>query len=212
MAAHTEDEIIGAVKTCVDEIALNDANFVEEQDDVEMDKIIKSKIHDAYRFVLTHADWSLIDPDTSITEVSVGADLIGSVRLPDNFVRLCSARFQSWPLYISRPVYWDDKEFATLADPYAGGTWERPKVGMVLDPWKTLKLYRAKDTSDTAEIRIVTDNYTEGSGVDIPDALYPSFIYYVSGLTLLTYKDEHADSMFNQALVLMGVSPSTKQE
>jgi hypothetical protein len=44
--------------------------------------------------------------------------------------------------------------------------------------------------------------------LEVSPKLKKALIYYISGLTLLTYRDQHADSMFNQALVLMGVNPS----
>ena len=47
--------------------------------------------------------------------------------------------------------------------------------------------------------------------VSVSDRLVQALVYYIAGLTLLTYKDEHADSMFNQALVLMGISPTAQQ-
>ena len=199
-------DIVAAVKVCIDEIGLNDAEFQGEQDNAEMDTIIKSKIGEALRFVLGNADWGLLEPDTVLTSATVGSDLVGRVTLPDNFLRVCYARFASWPLYLSDPIYWDDREYATLSDPYATGTWERPKLAMVLHPSRTLELYKAKDTSDTAEVGIVTDQTGEES-VSISSRLYPALIYYISGLTLLTYRDEHADSLFNQAMVLMGINP-----
>lgn len=74
-------------------------------------------------------------------------------------------------------------------------------------PGKTLELYKAKDKSDTFEIGIITDEDITDS-LEVSPKLKNALIYYISGLTLLTYRDQHADSMFNQALVLMGVNPS----
>ena len=200
-------DIVEAVKVCIDEIGLNDAEFLGEQDNEEMDTIIQSKIGEALRFVNGNADWALLEPDTVLTEVTIGDDLVGRVSLPDNYLRVCYARFRSWPLYLSDPIYWDDREYATLADPYATGTWERPKLALVLYPSRTLELYKARDTQDTAEVGIVTDQ-DGAESITIGARLYPALIYYISGLTLLTYREQHADSLFNQAMVLMGINPS----
>ena len=98
-------EIIDAVKICIDEIGMNDADFEGGQDNMEMETIIRSKIIDALRFINGNADWSLIEPDTVLTEaseaVAINENLVGIVRLPDNFMRLCYASFSSWPLYLS---------------------------------------------------------------------------------------------------------------
>lgn len=215
-------EIIEAVKICIDEIGLNDAEFESGQDNVEMDTIIRSKIIDALRFINGNADWSLIEPDTVLTEasglVAINENLVGIVSLPDNFMRLCYARFSSWPLYLSSEqiIYWNETEYATLSDPYATGTWERPKIAMVLTPSRTLQLYKAKTLKDTAVVGILTEPAitTDAAGkesFDISPKLLQALIYYISGLTLLTYKDQHADSMFNQAMVLAGITPSAHE-
>ena len=74
------------------------------------------------------------------------------------------------------------------------------------DPSRTLELYKAKDTQDAAEVGIVTDQ-DGAESITIGARLYPALIYYISGLTLLTYREQHADSLFNQAMVLMGIKP-----
>lgn len=199
--------IVNDVKICIDEIGLNDAEFLGTQDNEEMDTIIKSKIGEAARFVNGNADWDLLEPDTVLRDGNVGNDMVGRVSLPDNYLRICYARLSSWTMSLSDPILWDDKEYATLSDKYATGTWERPKLALTMRPGKTLELYSARDMSDEIEVGIVTDQDTT-DGVTISDKLYRALIYYISGLTLLTYRDQHADSMFNQALVLMGVNPS----
>lgn len=200
-------DIVNDVKVCIDEIGLNDAEFLGTQDNEEMDTIIKSKISEALRFVNGNADWSLLEPNKVITTGTIDDDLVAHVSLPENCSRVCYARLSSWPLFISDPIYWNDKEYATLSDPYATGTWERPKLALTMRPGKTLELYKARTVSDSFEIGIVTNEDVTDS-LDISPKLKKALIYYISGLTLLTYRDQHADSMFNQALVLMGVNPS----
>lgn len=210
----TVEDIIKEVKICIDEIALNDADFLNDQDNQEMDTIIRSKIIDALRYVNGNADWSFLVPDETIGEGFIGENLVGKVVLPDNFMRLCYARFQSWSIFISEPIYWNDKEYATLSDQYATGTWERPKLAMVLHPKRTLELYKAKDENDKIEVgfmiepKIIKDE--SGDYINIGDKLDSALIYYISGLTLLTYKDNHAEAMFNQAMVLMGIQTTSE--
>lgn len=209
-------EIIESVKICIDEIGINDAEFETGQDNMEMETIIRSKIIDALRFINGNADWSLVEPDTVLhsqsPDVSIDENLVGIVRLPQDFMRLCYARFSSWPLYLSSEqlIYWNDAEYATLFDPYATGTWERPKMAMTLHPVRTLQMYKAKSKDDAVEIGILTEPSVTtgddgGETIRVCPKLLQSLIYYISGLTLLTYKDEHADSMFNQALTLAGI-------
>ena len=60
------EKIVADVRRCIDEIALNDADFISGQDNTEMDAIIRSKVIDALRYVHGNADWSLIDSDVVV--------------------------------------------------------------------------------------------------------------------------------------------------
>jgi hypothetical protein len=210
-------DIIKDVKICIDEIALNDAEFVGEQDNSEMDIIIRSKIIDALRYVEGNADWSMLEPDAELTSPATGiyidANLVGHVSLPDEYMRLCYAKIDSWNRYLGDTdiIEWNDKEYATLSDEYATGTWERPKIAFVFSGLKRgFELYKARKSSDIISVGYISEPAVtqDGDGndeVSISSKLYNALIYYISGLTLLTYKDGHADSMFNQALTLMGI-------
>lgn len=225
------DDIIKDVRICIDEIALNDSEFVGLQDNSEMETIIRSKIIDALRYVHGNADWSFLEPDTVFTyktpeepsetpeqpeetpEEPISASIeenIGKVVLPANFMRLCYAQFASWPLFLTEPIYWNDKEYATLSNAYSTGSWERPKIAMTIHNGKTLELYKAKDENDIIQVGILTEPaITIKDGKDsvfVSEKLERALIYYIAGLTLLTYNEQRADNFFNQAMVMMGVN------
>lgn len=209
--------LVSKVKICIDEIALNDAEFVSGQDNTEMTTIIRSKIAEAVRYILNNADWGLLEPDTVIDSSISGSgittddELVGHVPLPDNYIRLCYAKYDSWKYYPNEVILWNDSEYAKLSDAYAGGTWQRPKVGLIIDTTgKNLELYKAKTSTDRCTVGIVTvpdidDESSESTEITIPEKLLAPVIYYIAGLTLLTYKDSHADDMFNQALIQAGI-------
>lgn len=206
------DDIIKDVRICIDEIGLNDSEFVGMQDNAEMDVIIRSKIIDALRYVHGNADWSLLEPDVVVGNESEGVEVtegkIGKVKLPENFMRLCYARFASWPLFLSEPIYWNDAEYATLSNPYSTGTWERPKIAMTIHDGKTLELYSAKSEDDAIQVGYLTEPVSEvsdeGESIEVSAKLERALIYYIAGLTLLTYNEQRADDFFNQAMVMMG--------
>ena len=212
----TVPEIIRAVRTCIDEIAVNDAEFYTEKDSEELDTIIEQKIVDGVRFVHGTADEGMLTPDAFITEkgetASIDDDLVGRVVLPENFMRLCYAGLSSWVMHVNKYVLWTDKEYAMLKDPYSTGTWERPKLALRGGGQKVLELYKAREKTDAFDIGFISEpELTEENGekgITVSEKLWIALVYYISGLTLLTLKDEHADSMFNQALTLMGVSPT----
>lgn len=213
------EKVIGDVKICIDEIGLNDAEIIGDQDNEEMATIIRSKLSEALRFVNGNADWSMLDPDLVLTgesagvESSIGDDLVGRVTLPASYLRLCFARFVSWPLFVpdTDVINWDDKEYATLSDPYATGTWERPKVAFTNAGKRVLELYKAKSHDDSFQVALMlepeihTDPKTKEETVSVSSRLYSAIIYYIAGLVLMTYGEQRADDMFNQALAAMGI-------
>lgn len=206
-------DIIGKVKICIDEIALNDAEFTGEQDNSEMESIIREKIAEAIRYVIRNAEMEYLEPDTVLTEadgagMTVDDRLVGHLSLPDNFLRVCYARFGSWPVYVTDVILWGEKEYAMLQDSYTTGTWERPKIALVDTPANVLELYSARTADETWKVGLITEPEIEGDDedgtVNLPGRLIPALVYYLAGLTLLTYNEQRADDMFNQALVHMG--------
>lgn len=195
----------------MDEIGLNDAEFMGEKDSEALDTVIRSKILDALAFVNGNADRELLSPDMVLTEgLTVDGDMTGYVSLPDDFLRLVYARLSSWVVAVDEPVLWTDRQYMMLHDRYATGSWERPVVALSRKgSRKVLELYKAKSGEDTLDAAIMTVPKITDDAVEISDLLGVALIYYITGLTLLTLKDAHADAMFNQALALMGISPQT---
>lgn len=218
----TEASIVEAVRICIDEIGINDAAWIQGADDSDMDTIIKSKILDAIRYIYNHADWSVLVPDMTIdaeaAEPEEDSDGIWKADIDmTNFLRLCFVKGENWHAFVTEPILWTDAEYATLSDFYSTGSNVHPKAGIA--PYAVtsggtttsgyrLKVYSCEDPGD------ITVGYmqipTEGTG-DNPDYslngdIVPAVIYYIAGLTLLTYNDQHADDMFKQALVLARAS------
>lgn len=68
---YTLTEIYTAVRTAIDEIALNDAEFEGEEDNTEMKTIIRSKIEESADYVTANCDNSLLLGDeASVIDVS----------------------------------------------------------------------------------------------------------------------------------------------
>lgn len=213
----TVGELVRKVRITIDEIALNDAEFSGIQDNSEMEAIIREKILEAVRYVHEKAAPEYLEAGTVLTEgnggeMTVDERLVGRLPLPDNLLRVCYARFLSWPLRVTEYILLGDKEYAMLQDPYTTGTWERPKVAMLprASKWE-LELYSARTADDRWEVGLITlpkiEKGNDGEElIQISERLLPSLVYYLSGLTLLTYDEQRADSMFNMALALMGVS------
>lgn len=208
-------DIVTDVRIAMDEIGVNDADFIVGADDSEMDTIIKSKIVEAVRYVHGNADFSFLSPektyksndDKETVEMGVDTDNVGYISIPDKFLRLVYAKFDSWPVYLQTPIYWNDPEYATLSDEYATGTYERPKIAEIYnnENKRELQLYKAKDGKDTFSVGVLLEPEISNDTIFISDKLYNAVVYYTTGLVLLTYNEQRADNFFNLALTHMGI-------
>lgn len=223
-------QIIADVRKEIDEIGVNTAGFAIGSDNEDLNTIIRHQLAEALRFCYANADVSLIAPDVStlIAEtdfVPVGSGsgqipmrnlptgtniYVGKKELANTFMRLCYARSSSWVRDVTKPILWTEKEAARLSDWLTTGTPERPAVyidrhgasGALVAYLYTI------NQGDTAQIAVINSpSYTVSSSesVNIDSRIYGAVVTYCAGLTLLTLKDEHADSLINLALNKMGV-------
>lgn len=146
------DDIVKDVRIALDEIGINDADFLgtdqdtEGADEADLDTIIKSKIIEALRFCILSADSKLVGPGTTIkldadSAHSYGIDLsleyneqsetkVVKAVMPDNFLRLLYAYIKGWPYAVSKVIDATDPQYAELMNPVTTGTEQRPAVGM----------------------------------------------------------------------------------
>lgn len=205
---YSVDTIVSDVQTCIDEIAKNDAEWLLGQDAEEMDGIIKSKIYDAVRFVFLHADLGLLEL-TWNTEKTIKVDEgsnVAIVKLLDNVLRIVYARLKGWIRALSEPIIYTDKEYATLLNPITTGHPDNPKMAInETSEGKQLEMYGVETSGKVEyELGYMPDPKEEGGKYNIPEKVYRGVVYYTAGLTLLTYKDAHADALMNQAISLIG--------
>lgn len=214
MRNESVDTIVDDVKVCFDEIGLNDASFIAGADDADMATIIESKIGDALRFVNLHADVGYLEPTvvTANGTTLAVADGVVDYLLPKDFLRMVYAKLDDWLFAVTEPIYYTDKEYATLKNPITTGYPDNPKVAITAD--KHLELYttRSSEVSLTFGYIGETVQIREGENKGkwpIPNKLYRAVIYYIAGLTLLTYKDAHADALLNMAITIMGAKTNS---
>lgn len=195
-------DIVADVKVCFDEIGLNDAEFLKGTDNAEMDTIITSKIGDALRFVGLHADVGYLEP--TVIDKSVTAENgVVDYKLPDDFLRMIYARLSDWMFAVTEPIFYTEKEYATLKNPITTGYPDNPKVAITAD--KHLELYTTKSSDVKLSFGYIGEAKPNNNNEwPIPEKVYRGVVYYTAGLTLLTYKDQHADSLINIALQMIG--------
>ena len=105
--------------------------------------------------------------------------------------------------YLYGKIYYTEKEYATLKNPITTGYPDNPTVAITAD--KHLELYTTKRSDVKLSFGYIGEaKPNDNNEWPIPDKLHRAVIYYIAGLTLLTYKDAHADSLINIALQMIG--------
>lgn len=208
--------IVDDVKKCIDDIGVNDANFIAGADNADMATIIESKIGDALRFVNLHADVGYLEPtvvgeeDIEKEDMAVANGVV-DYPLPSDFLRMVYAKLSDWLFAVTEPIYYTEKEYATLKNSITTGYPDNPKAAITAN--KHLELYTTKSSEVGLTFGYIGETVQISEGADkgkwpIPNKLYRAVIYYIAGLTLLTYKDAHADALLNMAITMMGARTS----
>lgn len=216
------EEIIKAVRWCIDEESNNTSEIADEKDDLYMDNIIKSKINDALHWIaITAASSPVLSDSKSIGSTSDTIHVsdfdsnhnIGVIAMPSNMeiITINRIRGASWYKAVT-PVEDTDDEALMMYDDTAYGTIDRPQAAIMRE--NPIKILMQPKTS-TAVITYVgvpksvsTDVST--TDVSIPDKLKNAFIYYIAFLLLSAYDDTKASQMYTIALQQLGVNQTSK--
>lgn len=216
------EEIIKAVRWCIDEESNNTSEIADEKDDLYMDNIIKSKINDALHWIaITAASSPVLSDSKSIGSTSDTIQVsdfdsnhnIGVINMPSDMeiITINRIRGASWYKAVA-PVEDTDEEALMMYDDTAKGTIDRPQAVIMRE--NPIKILMQPKTS-TAVITYVgvpksvsTDVST--TDVSIPDKLKNAFIYYIAFLLLSAYDDTKANQMYTIALQQLGVNQTSK--
>lgn len=208
MKQYTIQQIVDEVRIKYDEISSNESDMIGTTDDSDMDTIIKSCISEAYRFVTVNADLSMLEgKQLEEAGFTIDDDMVGHVRLPEDFLRGITFRLSSWNSSASDIITEDTPEYRMQSDPYACGTWQHPVAALVhTASGRELELYKAKTKEDTLKSFVYIPNWERSEeSIDIPNQLAEAFIYYVAGLTATTFREDVANDFFKVARSLIGI-------
>lgn len=213
-------EIIKRVKAVIDELAnLGNQEVTGAENTQNLDDIIKDKIPYALNWVLENAPQNKIESSMissyTVGDVSLpgfptakkGYNNVVTVELPDNFLRILSAKLDSW-FYSPTPV----SEFSDVALMQQGrttmGSPDKPVTVLCTEKGKNvLKMYTAEpDESMNVSIQMIIAPVVNSSStsVNVPTKLVKSFIYYIAYLTLLAFRDASAASFYQVAASDLG--------
>lgn len=227
------EEIIKAVRWCIDEESNNTSEITDEKDDLYMDNIIKSKINDALHWIaITAASSSLLsdsksaasDKTDSEKTVSEKVDAttsstikvesfdntrgIGVITMPSDteVINISRVRGKGWFKAVT-PIEDTDDEALMMFDDTAKGTEDRPLATIMRENPIRILLQPIPDEAVISFVGVPKNvDTTSSTDVAIPDKLSNAFIYYIAFLLLSAYDDTKANQMYTIALQQLGVS------
>jgi hypothetical protein len=202
-------DIIDKVRLKLDEIGVNESEMMEAlEDNSNLDSVIESYIKQAYEYVMTNASLSLLDGnDGSTISLAVSDDLVATVALPDDFMRLINIRLSSWKSSLSNLITEDAPEYRAQSNKWLCGNPECPVVAMVhTKDGRKFELYKASSKDDKLSAFSYIPSLGESSdSVSIPNELAEAFICYIAALTLTTFKDEQANGFISITNSILGI-------
>nr|DAN15292.1 MAG TPA: hypothetical protein [Caudoviricetes sp.] len=216
------EEIIKAVRWCIDEESNNTSEITDEKDDLYMDNIIKSKINDALHWIaITAASSPVLSDSKSIGSTSDTIQVsdfdsnhnIGVITMPSNMkiITINRIRGASWYKAVT-PVEDTDDEALMMYDDTAKGTIDRPQAAIMRENPIKILMQPKPSTAVITYVGVPKSVSTDASTTDvaIPDKLKNAFIYYIAFLLLSAYDDTKASQMYTIALQQLGVNQTSK--
>ena len=213
------EDIIKAVRWCIDEESNNTSEITDEKDDLYIDNIIKSKINDALHWVAITAASSPVLSDSKKVDATTTSTIkvesfddtrgIGVITMPSDteVINISRVRGEGWFKAVT-PVEDTDDEALMMYDDTAKGTADRPLATIMRENPICILLQPIPDKAVISFVGVpknvsITSDTTD---VAIPDKLSNAFIYYLAFLLLSAYDDTKANQMYTIALQQLGVS------
>ncbi len=210
-------EIVTRVRATIDELMVNDSGFLtESEDEKNLTQVIIDKISYGLQHVIEEAPLERIDSGLfeMLTTAQMassfsidGASKVGTLKLPDDVIRVVEARLSSWSQF---PVPVSDTTQVAIMqqDQYARGSWDRPVNVMTYDRTgkAQLLMYSAKTAADTLIFVFIRKptvpeptQAVPDPEVGVPSRLEAAFIYQVAGLAMVAFREDVAASLFTVA-------------
>lgn len=213
------EDIIKAVRWCIDEESNNTSEITDEKDDLYMDNIIKSKINDALHWIAITAASSPVLSDSKKVDATTTSTIkvenfdktrgIGAIKMPSDteVINISRVRGEGWFKAVT-PVEDTDDGALMMYDDTAKGTADRPLATIMRENPIRILLQPIPDEAVISFVGVpknvsITSDATD---VAIPDKLSNAFIYYLAFLLLSAYDDTKANQMYTIALQQLGVS------
>ena len=181
------------VRIAIDENKTSEQLITDEDiDTLSLEDIVRSKIVEAVRRVITNAPVHLLDGGVPFGDaVYWRSNLSGWILLPDDFMRLFIFKMSDWERPVYEPITAADPQYNLQFSRYKGirGNPQKPVVAIVSrSEGRVLELYSCKSKEATVEqaVYFPLPKLDEDGGIDIPERCYTSVVYETASLVLAT--------------------------
>lgn len=222
MTELTVGDAISLVRKNLDEVDINGSSmFSQDGDNDDMDALVKRNLPEAINAVHLSAPAHLLEGATpqewgkAATILSVERDGICRFSINDkDFLRLTSFRAKDSSIVVTDVLEEASAEGRKQLNKYIRGTFDRPRIvreqGTAEPTFKYYSLSRQRmerfpfspDREDfIAELSYVQRQYFDGEVVSRPISvrLRQNIVDYITGLVMVAYGDQRAETFFNRA-------------
>lgn len=214
------DEIVARVRVALDENQVENA-VVESDDTLELDDIISQKVLMAARQVLLTAPLPLVSidcisrmPSDGWVQVTIGGRVALVSALPDDWLRLSSARVSDWHRAVSVAVGETDEITLTVFSDFDGiaPSAERPLVVIGEDSSGQMELRLHGGSGGTVSVSYVALPSIENGIIRLPERLEDAVVYLAAAMTASAIEDNRAGILYQLSDKAMGISTGTEAQ
>lgn len=197
--------IMRDVRIAIDENQNSERLIAEEDiDTLTLDDIIRSKIVESVRRVITESPIHLLDGGIPFGDAVYWRDQgSGWILLPDDFMRLIIFKMSDWERPVYEPITAADPQYQLQFSRYKGlrGNPQKPIVAIVSrSEGRALELFSCHDTNATVEqaVYIPLPKVDCDGGIEIPERCYMSVVYEAASLVLSTINQIEQSSRMSE--------------
>lgn len=190
------------VRVAIDENKTSEQLIADEDiDTLSLEEIVRSKIVEAVRRVITEAPIHLLDGGEPFGDAVYWRDKgSGWTLLPDDFMRLLIFKMSDWERPVYEPITAADPQYQLQHSRYKGvrGNVQKPVVAIVSRAeGRVLELYscNSKDATVEQALYMPLPRVDCDGGINIPERCYRSVVYMAASLVLATIGNALSQTM-----------------
>ncbi len=190
------------VRVAIDENKTSEQLIADEDiDTLSLEDIVRSKIVEAVRRVVTEAPTHLLDGGEPFGDaIFWRSQCSGWTLLPEDFMRLVIFKMSDWERPVYEPITAADPQYQLQFSRYKGlrGNPQKPVVAIVSRAeGRALELFSCKSQNATVEqaVYIPLPKVDCDGGINIPERCYMSVVYEAASLVLATIGNALSSTM-----------------